>query len=550
MAKKTKARAPRRVDPPTGGLEIRYVRLSQLEEWDLNPKLHDEGAILESIYRHGFKDPPKYEPALNGGRGGVVEGNGRAKVLRLAHAEERDPPRGIALLDDGGWAVPVIFGVDAESQAEAEAYGLAHNVVTVLGGQAPEAALAAVLGMSDQGRLAQLMARHEGSGAEGDLMPGGLGAELMAALQASADAKAAEGNKQEGRVGALRERFIMPPFSVMDARQGDWRERKRLWLSLGIRSEVGRGRNLLQLGAAEVAKAEGRRGANRAPLGQSIRGQEDGWAAGGTSVFDPVLCELVYRWFSPTGGTVMDPFAGGSVRGVVASVLGRRYHGVELRAEQVEANAANWAEITTGVAPAESGAEVPRLEGLEDLERPQWIVGDSVHIRKLLPGKGKYDLLFTCPPYGSLERYSDEPEDLSTMDHGTFLKAYRKIVAASLARLKLHRFAAVVVGDYRDGAGHLQGLVGDTVEAFRAGGASLYNDAVLVTAAGSLPLRVSRHFPIGRKLGKTHQYVLVFVKGGWRKAAQACGPIEAHMPMGLETDSDEGGAEDAREQAD
>jgi hypothetical protein len=33
----------------------------------------------------------------------------------------------------------------------------------------------------------------------------------------------------------------VPPFSVLDARQGYWQERKRAWLSLGIQSEVGRG---------------------------------------------------------------------------------------------------------------------------------------------------------------------------------------------------------------------------------------------------------------------------------------------------------------------
>jgi DNA modification methylase len=47
------------------------------------------------------------------------------------------------------------------------------------------------------------------------------------------------------------------------------------------------------------------------------------------------LCEIAYRWFCPPGGTVLDPFAGGSVRGIVAAKLGRRYFGVDLRAEQV-----------------------------------------------------------------------------------------------------------------------------------------------------------------------------------------------------------------------
>lgn len=39
----------------------------------------------------------------------------------------------------------------------------------------------------------------------------------------------------------LREKFIMPPFSVLSARDGEWQERKRKWLALGIRGELGRG---------------------------------------------------------------------------------------------------------------------------------------------------------------------------------------------------------------------------------------------------------------------------------------------------------------------
>jgi hypothetical protein len=40
---------------------------------------------------------------------------------------------------------------------------------------------------------------------------------------------------------SLSDRFIVPPFSVLDARQGYWQERKRAWLALGIQSELGRG---------------------------------------------------------------------------------------------------------------------------------------------------------------------------------------------------------------------------------------------------------------------------------------------------------------------
>lgn len=36
-------------------------------------------------------------------------------------------------------------------------------------------------------------------------------------------------------------RFGVPPFSVLSAREGEWQERKRRWLALGIQSELGRG---------------------------------------------------------------------------------------------------------------------------------------------------------------------------------------------------------------------------------------------------------------------------------------------------------------------
>jgi hypothetical protein len=231
--------------------------------------------------------------------------------------------------------------------------------------------------------------------------------------------------------------------------------------------------------------------------------------SGGTSIFDPVLCELAYRWFSPPNGVVLDPFAGGSVRGIVAAALGRRYIGHELREEQVAANAAQWGEIG-----ARRGWPAPR-----------WIVGDSRNIDKTC-GDFEADFVFSCPPYADLEVYSDDESDLSNMSYVDFLSAYREIIAKSCARLRDDRFACFVVGDIRDKRGMYRNFVSDTIAAFQDAGASLYNEAILVTAVGSLPLRVGRAFESSRKLGKTHQNVLVFVKGCPKKATQTIGPIE------------------------
>lgn len=241
------------------------------------------------------------------------------------------------------------------------------------------------------------------------------------------------------------------------------------------------------------------------PLPEWATGNTVANMAAGTSVFDPVLYELVYRWFSPSGGRILDPFAGGSVRGIVAGYLGYEYTGVELRQEQVEAN--------------------QRQAGMCPNSTPKWIVGDSQYIDTL--AQGEYDLVFSCPPYYDLELYSELAGELSNIDcYDDFLGVYRLIVAKCVAMLKIDRFACFVVGDMRDKAGFYRNFVSDTIAAFLDAGMHLYNEAILITAVGSLPIRVAKQFQHGRKLGKAHQNVLVFYKGDV-KAIQSFGEVEA-----------------------
>ncbi len=227
---------------------------------------------------------------------------------------------------------------------------------------------------------------------------------------------------------------------------------------------------------------------------------ENSLSGSGTSIFDPVLCELVYRWFVPPGGKVLDPFAGGSVRGIVAATLGFDYIGVDLSERQLEANRTQANRICAGK------------------KQPRWISGDSRNLMALLDDGGecpKGDFVFSCPPYFDLEVYSEDPNDLSTMTWEDFLDAYRQIIKSSVECLKPNRFACFVVGDIREtgGDGFYRNLPGETVAAFEDSGARLYNEAILVTSVGSLPIRVGRQFAAGRKLGKTHQNVLCFYKG-------------------------------------
>ena len=111
------------------------------------------------------------------------------------------------------------------------------------------------------------------------------------------------------------------------------------------------------------------------------------------------------------------------------------------------------------------------------------------------------------------------------MEYGAFLAAYRSIISQAVQRLADNRFACFVVGDVRDKAGLYRNFVSETIAAFQAAGATLYNEAILATPVGTAAMRVTKQFESGRKLAKTHQNVLVFCKGDWRAAAAKCNGI-------------------------
>ena len=371
----------------------------------------------------------------------------------------------------------------------------------------------AELAVINEETLTNLLAELAQESADIDVELTGYTAEQIAALidrhtDSNAEAKAAAGL-------TLQQKFIIPPFSVLDARAGIWTERKKAWRDIGIKSEIGRGSDgdateggLTYAISSQPPGAYKAKNDYEAKTGKKISWEEfaklfpQEMAQAGTSIFDPVLCEVVYRWFCPQGGTIIDPFAGGSVRGIVAALTGRNYTGVDLSARQIEANRSNWDEMSSNT---------PKIADTETVEPPIWINGDSMNIKELAPGE--YDLLFTCPPYADLEVYSDAPEDISNKEYPEFIKLYREIIVRAASLLKPNRFACVVVGDVRDKKGNYQNFVSDTIKAFVDAGMNYYNEAILVTPCGSLSIRAGKQFKKSRKLGKTHQNVLMFCNG-------------------------------------
>lgn len=305
----------------------------------------------------------------------------------------------------------------------------------------------------------------------------------------------------------LARRFGYPPTSVLNTREKFWIQRKQAWLDLGIVGETGRlDSEDENLGVTYAKSLDGFGGNLRRrylqkeladKTGIKIKEEPDNTdeQTTGTSVFDPVLTELMYRWFCPIGGKVLDPFAGGSTRGVVAEVLGYRYTGIELRANQVEANKAQAKAVNV---------------------KPNWIVGDSYELNQHIKPKQMFDMVFTCPPYYDLEVYT-----AGIQSDGSCFRTYRPdffdwystIIGRCACHLRDNRFFVLVVGEIRDRNGFYRNFVADTIEAATSAGLRYYNELILITRIGSLPLRVGRAFNAGRKVGKSHQNVLVFYKG-------------------------------------
>ena len=722
----------------------RLVPIDTLRGWERNPRTITPER-LESLKRALRAAPAMLwaRPLVALADGRVILGNQRLRAMQEMHAD-----------GDPAWQDAPVVTVLLDEETAAE-WAIRDNNE---------------YGVWQEDELADLLRFLERGGRDLDLT-GFDGDELRRLLGDLEHAESGAGEQVE--TPSLADRFVIPPFSILDQRAGYWQERRRRWLALGIQSELGRDGNALIPNATgqdpglyrqknDVEQRLGRRLTTREFLDEHYVPLEGvgGLSTTGTSVFDPVLCEIAYRWFSPPGGRVLDPFAGGSVRGIVASVLGRRYVGIDLSATQVDANREQALEILghdadhvddplvvtpieeragilvkrddlfgvngatggkaraileiasferaaalvgvgartspqiarvarvaqhlgiparvhTGVggdteetmAAALAGATVVRhaparlavmrkraaddssgvlipwgaeheitvklaayqtanvplgirrvvvpvgsgttlagvVRGLWDrtdvsflgvrmgadpapvLDRyaptgwrdrvhlvsasqpfservpgaldglpldpvyeakclpwlrggdlfwivggpqapapnhPEWIAGSLDTDVLLEDHGGEFDLVFTCPPYYNLERYSDDPRDLSTMTPEAFEETYERILAEAVLRLAPDSFAIVVVSDVRGESGNYQPMSDLTTRIMGDLNVGLYNRAILVNQLGSWPVRVARQFTSTRKLGRTHQDVMVYVKGDGRRAAERCGEVD------------------------
>lgn len=107
-----------------------YVRLSDIRPASRNPRTHVIPDIVESIRTFGLTGP-----LLRCDRTGQLAfGHGRAEALVSMKAAGDPLPDGLVLDDDGEWCVPVTTGWRSRNDRHLEAYLVADNRLTELGG--------------------------------------------------------------------------------------------------------------------------------------------------------------------------------------------------------------------------------------------------------------------------------------------------------------------------------------------------------------------------------------------------------------------------------
>ena len=212
-----------------------------------------------------------------------------------------------------------------------------------------------------------------------------------------------------------------------------------------------------------------------------------GWMSAGSrqralSKFNSENCKNIINFFTSAGDTILDPF-GGRTRAIISNHLDRKYVGFEL---------------TEKYFPSESTTD-RKIFNM-----------DSGDMDKVLDKSMKFDLVFTCPPYWDMEKYSDNPKDLSTFKtYGEFLDGCNNRLELASQYLKDDGFLIVVLMDFRQ-KGVFYPWHTDTINFFHKNTDFKLYDTMIWEMS---PRKRHPLYPqalVNRRMLNTHEYCLVF----------------------------------------
>lgn len=183
---------------------IEHVEISRLIPYARNARTHDDAQVAQiaaSIREFGWTNP-----VLIDAEGGIIAGHGRVMAARKL-----------------GIDVAPCIRLSHLTDTQRRAYVIADNKLAINSGWDAELLLLEVKDLES---------------ADFDISLLGFSGDELAAMAPEDDEKE---TAEASGAGSLAGRFMIPPFSVLNAREGWWQDRKRAWLALGIKSELGRG---------------------------------------------------------------------------------------------------------------------------------------------------------------------------------------------------------------------------------------------------------------------------------------------------------------------
>jgi hypothetical protein len=300
----------------------------------------------------------------------------------------------------------------------------------------------------------------------------------------------------QGDVADVRMKFLahITMTNVWNSTKGDWLRAKSKWRErieeAGVRTGVPN-----PAFATREGCWQGEQGmANVVTRDPTKAGKEQGRAHNGNaSVLDPVACEVIARFFMPTGGRrVYNPFGGGVQMGYVAGACGYEYLASEIRQNQCDAN-------------NKLCSEFPVV---------QWVQSDS----STFDPDGLFDLIFACPPYYRVEEYVDydgnpPPGEINSCP--TY-EGFRELLFAGYRRAIEHladnRFFVVMTGDSRDKSGAYYCSESETELFFKSQGLAVYNKIVYLESEFTRLAHAKKTLHL-RKFPKREQKIIVAYKG-------------------------------------
>ena len=186
-------------------IKIEIINVCELTAYGKNARTHSDSQVAQiaaSIREFGFTNP-----VLIDKEGGIIAGHGRVLGARKLGLKE----------------VPCLR-LDHLTDVQRRAYIIADNKIALNAGWDEEMLKLELADLGDAGFDIELT---------------GFTLEEIEALGAEDGEGDMDGDEESK--GNLSDRFMIPPFSVLNAREGWWQSRKKAWLAIGIKSELGRG---------------------------------------------------------------------------------------------------------------------------------------------------------------------------------------------------------------------------------------------------------------------------------------------------------------------